>query len=126
VTRKDAINIAQADSRNGYVQHVNRRDTIDDYFVSDWFDADTTADSFENGIRIGGVDRFTDLPTVPVVTIEKAWDGNECETEGRNGRTYVSAGRWQWVVVVDGVAFNAYDTKREAKAVADLQRQGVK
>ena len=29
------------------------------------------------------------------VTIEKCWDGNECETE-HNGRIYVSHGRWQW------------------------------
>jgi DNA-directed RNA polymerase subunit RPC12/RpoP len=48
------------------------------------------------------------------VTIEKHWDGNECETE-RNGRIYVSRGRWRWVVVVDGEAESAYDLKRQAK-----------
>jgi hypothetical protein len=49
------------------------------------------------------------------ITIEKAWDGNECETEA-NGRIYVSRGRWQWVVVVDGVTDSAHDLKREARA----------
>lgn len=49
----------------------------------------------------------------PVVTIEKAWDGNDCETE-RNGRIYVSRGRWQWIVLVNGVADMAFDRKREA------------
>ena len=48
-------------------------------------------------------------------TIEKHWDGNVCESE-HNGRIYVSHGRWQWVVVIDGEAHGAYDTKREAKA----------
>jgi len=55
--------------------------------------------------------------------IEKHWDGNVCETEGRNGRTYVSNGRWQWVVIVDGETDSAYDTKREAVSrIADLER----
>lgn len=57
------------------------------------------------------------------ITIAKDWDGNERVTEAGNGRTYVSAkGRWQWVVLVDGVADQAYDTKREAKERADVLR----
>jgi hypothetical protein len=57
----------------------------------------------------------TTTTTVPVVTIDKSWDGNERITEGRNGRTYVSAGRWQWIVLVDGAVESAHTTQREAK-----------
>lgn len=39
---------AQTDSRNGYVQHVNR--TLQGtYYVSDWFNSDSTVASFYNG-----------------------------------------------------------------------------
>jgi hypothetical protein len=51
------------------------------------------------------------------ITIEKHWDGNECESES-NGRIYVSRGRWQWVVIVDGETDSAHDLKREASARA--------
>jgi hypothetical protein len=61
-----------------------------------------------------------------VATIEKSWDGNERVTEGRNGRTYTSAGRWQWVVVVNGVADCAFDTKREAQARIEQLRSDSK
>ena len=54
---------------------------------------------------------------VPGVTIEKHWDANVCETE-HNGRVYVSGGRWQWIVIVDGVSHSAHDRQREAKAEA--------
>jgi len=50
------------------------------------------------------------------VAIEKDWDGNERVHEGRNGRTYVSAGRWQWVVLVNGAVDQVFDTKRDARA----------
>ncbi len=59
------------------------------------------------------------------VAIEKDWDGNERVHESRNGRTYVSAGRWQWVVLVNGVVDQAFDTKREARErVEHLQTVG--
>ena len=48
-------------------------------------------------------------------TIEKVWDGNERVTEGRNGRIYTSAGRWQWVVSVDGAVDSTHNTQRDAK-----------
>lgn len=39
---------AKQQSRNGYVQHVNK--TSDGYYViSDWYDADSTVASYENG-----------------------------------------------------------------------------
>ena len=53
--------------------------------------------------------------TAITVTIVKEWDGNECETE-RNGRIYLSRGRYQWIVMVDGEVDRAYDLKREATA----------
>ena len=53
------------------------------------------------------------------IQIEKCWDGNVCETQGANGRIYVSRGRWQWVVVVDNVADSAHDRRRDAKRRAD-------
>jgi len=56
------------------------------------------------------------------VTIEKCWDGNECETE-HNGRIYVSHGRWQWVVIVEGEADSSHDLKREAVARAKVLRE---
>lgn len=52
------------------------------------------------------------------VTIEKQWDANECVTE-RGRRVYVSRGRWQWVLIIDGVVYDAYDTRRAARQVAD-------
>jgi hypothetical protein len=48
-------------------------------------------------------------------TVAKEWDGNEAVTE-RGNRTYVSAGRWRWVVLIDGVVDGDYDLKREAVA----------
>lgn len=58
------------------------------------------------------------------IAIEKAWDGNECVTE-YNNRVYVSRGRWQWVLIVDGSPYACYDTKREAKFYADkIAREG--
>lgn len=44
---QDACNRACEDSKNGYVQHVNREGT--GYVVSDWFDAHRTVASFQNG-----------------------------------------------------------------------------
>ena len=46
--------------------------------------------------------------------VERVWDGNETIREGRNGRTYVSRGRWQWLAIVDDQIVGAYDTKRDA------------
>jgi hypothetical protein len=48
------------------------------------------------------------------ITIEKVWDGNEGVTESRNGREYVSQGRWQWLVAGDGIESARFDLKREA------------
>lgn len=45
--------------------------------------------------------------------VVKEWDGNECVTE-RGNRIYVSRGRWQWIVLVDGEVHSAYDLRREA------------
>jgi len=50
------------------------------------------------------------------LTIAKTWDENERVTEASNGRLYTSAGRWQWVVIIDGEADRSYDTRREAAA----------
>jgi hypothetical protein len=52
----------------------------------------------------------------PAYAIEKHWDENTREREGRNGRIYTSRGRWQWIVVVGGtVDDRAYDSKRAAR-----------
>ena len=53
-----------------------------------------------------------------VVSVEKHWDGNERVVETQR-RVYVSRGRWQWVVVVDGEVDRAFDLRREARAYAD-------
>jgi hypothetical protein len=48
-------------------------------------------------------------------TIEKIWDENERVTEASNGRIYVSTrGRWQWLVLENGVVVETCDIKREA------------
>lgn len=49
------------------------------------------------------------------LTIEKEWNGNESVREGRNGRTYVSLGRWEWLVVADGAVDSVHTRKRDAK-----------
>lgn len=49
------------------------------------------------------------------ITIEKAWDSNERIREVGN-RVYVSAGRWQWHVLVNGELESVHDLKREAVA----------
>jgi len=49
-----------------------------------------------------------------VITIEKHWDGNEQHREGVSGRVYVTRGRWQWLVMVDGTTDSAHDTRRSA------------
>lgn len=54
MTFYEACDKAQNESKNGYVQHVNRsyfdRDSdCIDYSVSDWYDSDTTVKSYENG-----------------------------------------------------------------------------
>jgi hypothetical protein len=58
------------------------------------------------------------------ITIEKQWDGNECESEGANGRIYLSRGRWQWILIVDGEPHSAYDLRREAKHAAAQLKGG--
>ena len=50
---------AQENSKEGYVQHVNKTD--DGYEVSDWYDSDTTVCSYENGEEINNrEDMFMD------------------------------------------------------------------
>jgi hypothetical protein len=56
MTYKDACDKARSESENGYVQHVNQvhdgyvsPDDPNGYTVSDWYDADVTVASFENG-----------------------------------------------------------------------------
>lgn len=44
---------ARKKSEEGYVQHVNREG--DNYTISDWFDADSTVASYENGEQINEV-----------------------------------------------------------------------
>ena len=47
-----AIEKARENSKGGYVQHVNRviSGSGENYYVvSDWYDADNTVASFENG-----------------------------------------------------------------------------
>jgi len=46
-----AIKLAKAISREGVVQHVNQRED-GSYEVSDWYDSDTTAFSYQNGVEI--------------------------------------------------------------------------
>jgi len=53
-----------------------------------------------------------------MVTVVKEWDGNERIHEASNGRVYVSQGRWQWLVTVDGQVQSVHETAREAKAAA--------
>ena len=47
----EALKLAKAISREGVVQHVNELPD-GSYEISDWYDADTTVISFENGIEI--------------------------------------------------------------------------
>jgi len=54
----------------------------------------------------------------PGFTIEKHWDGNDGLREARNGRTYVSTGRWVWLLLLAGTTVGVYATKREARAAA--------
>ena len=49
-----------------------------------------------------------------MITIEKYWDGKEQHREGVSGRVYVTRGRWRWLVIVDGTADSAHDTRRSA------------
>lgn len=56
MTLAEAMKKAEAESRNGYVQHVNRtynpnRPKEENFYVSDWYDSSTVA-SFENGVRL--------------------------------------------------------------------------
>jgi len=46
-----AIKLAKAISREGVVQHVNQRED-GSYEVSDWYDSDTTAFSYQNGVEL--------------------------------------------------------------------------
>ena len=41
---------AKEESENGYVQHVNKG--LYGYYISDWYDADETVASYENGIEL--------------------------------------------------------------------------
>ena len=56
----------------------------------------------------------TTTTTTPTITIERQYDNNERIREGRNGRTYVSRGRWIWFVLVDGSVESDHTTKRDA------------
>lgn len=65
MTLQAAKQKAQAESRNGYVQHVNRTVASSDlrglaanpeYFVSDWYDSETTVASYENGKPLNGTE----------------------------------------------------------------------
>jgi hypothetical protein len=49
--RKAATERARIESQNGYVQHVNRT-ALGSFIVSDWYDADVTVASFENGKQL--------------------------------------------------------------------------
>lgn len=56
MTLDEAILKAEADSTKGYVQHVNKYEIADSwscsetiYVLSDWYDAELTVKSFENG-----------------------------------------------------------------------------
>ena len=61
----------------------------------------------------------------PHIVVERHWDGSVCETQASNGRVYISRGRWQWLVIVDGVTDSAHDRCRAARARAlYLQLQG--
>lgn len=53
MTLDEAIAKAQHASKGGYVQHVNAVSrTTADYVVSDWYDAELTIVSFENGRQL--------------------------------------------------------------------------
>lgn len=58
------------------------------------------------------------------ITIDKTWNENERVTE-RNNRIYTSAGRWQWIVSVDGEIDSAHDTKFSAKNRAESVRRAL-
>ena len=60
------------------------------------------------------------------ITIEKTWDGNERVREGRNGRVYVSRGRWVWVVLVDGGHDSDHESAGAARARACELKGGSK
>lgn len=49
MTIEKAIEKARDESKNGYIQHVNRTSTKGVYYLSDWFDSDVTVASFEGG-----------------------------------------------------------------------------
>jgi hypothetical protein len=63
-----------------------------------------------------------------MITIEKLWDSNEHHREGVSGRVYVTRGRWQWLVTVDGTIDSAHDTRRRAhyrRVQLEQQRSSV-
>ena len=52
MSREEAKAKALENSKEGYAQHVNHQVKSDDYYVSDWYNCDSTTDSYENGIKI--------------------------------------------------------------------------
>lgn len=57
------------------------------------------------------------------ISIEKVWDANECVTE-RGNRVYVSHGRWQWLLTVDGEMHSFHDRKCDATFKAQQLQTG--
>jgi hypothetical protein len=53
-TYKECAEYALEDSKNGYVQHVEKHGNH--FCTSDWYDSDSTVGSFSNGRHIGGRD----------------------------------------------------------------------
>ena len=49
MTKPEAIELAKEQSRDGCVQHVNYQTRCDSYIVSDWYNCDSTVESYTNG-----------------------------------------------------------------------------
>ena len=52
MTLEEAKVKAKKNSKEGYAQHVNYNVKTDEYYVSNWFNSDSTVDSYENGLKI--------------------------------------------------------------------------
>ena len=69
---EDAKEEARRESENGYVQHVNK--SSHGYSISDWYDADSTVASYENGEQINETKASSD---------EEEYDKEEAEEAER-------------------------------------------
>jgi len=67
----------------------------------------------------------TDLAAGVIPMIGREWDANERVREGRNGRVYVSRGRWVWRVYLGAEVESEHERRIDARRhVAGLRHGG--